>query len=110
MSLELQKDGERIKARLFGALGVQLVGELYRMLTATLTADSVLELDASAVERLDTSIAQLFCYFAAKVQRLEVVRASAEWDAAVRVLGLQLLLSRESALRRNHGNENHPDG
>lgn len=110
MSLEVHKEGEEVKARLFGALGVQMVADLHRTFAEVCAPDSAVELDAGGVERLDTSIAQLFTYWALRVRRFEVVQASEAWEDAVRTLGLPLLLPRESASRRDDGNENNPVG
>ncbi len=107
MNLELHREGECVKVALFGAIGVAQASELYQRLMEALPQEDVaLEIDASQVERLDTSILQVFAFFASRTRRVEVREASLAWEDTARTLGLHFLLRRDSASGKCHGNEN----
>jgi len=88
MSVILKKDGQVLHVALSGELNVASAGSLYEELFAQIDDDSTLVLDATQVERVDTSIAQLVCFASKRVREFHLQAASRAWSDAWAQLGL----------------------
>jgi anti-anti-sigma regulatory factor len=88
MSMTLHKSGRVVQASLSGELSVADAATLYGQLFAELDAEVSLAIDATAVTRLDASVAQIFLFASRCVRDFRVEPSSAAWTSAWALLGL----------------------
>ena len=96
MSAALTRSGDGLNVRLAGELTVQGVSSLGEDLLREIDPETLVVLDTSAVERVDTSTLQLLFYVAQRTKEFRVEAASAAWQRAFADLGLQHALAEEA--------------
>jgi ABC-type transporter Mla MlaB component len=92
MHFDLKATSSGVALTLHGRLGVQQARPLWDALSAAVVEGKTIRLDASKVEEIDTSIAQILCRCGGQLQ---VGEASDEFMAALQLRGLESCFAQE---------------
>ncbi len=100
LPFELVTSEGKTKLLLKGRLGVQQAGPLWDCLRSALRDGTSIELDADALDGMDTSIVQILCRAAMESNPVRIGRVSEGFSNALKLRGLEAYFAVASPVQR----------